>query len=86
MKVYFGKEIPQLEKTKCSVVQTEIATGIILATDGSRYFNDFDEPFILIFDSIEDAKEFSENKIAERPEIECNVYDHSAKFIERISK
>jgi len=86
MKVYSGEEIPQLEKQKCSVVQSEITTGITLAIDGNRHFNDSDEPFILIFDSIEDAREFSINKIIERPEIECNIYDHSAKFIERVSK
>lgn len=86
MKVYYGKEISQLDEPQYSVVQANTITGQVLTVDGNKYFNDSNEPFILIFSSIGEAREFANIKIIENPEIEFNIYDHSAKFIERIAK
>ena len=86
MKIYYGKEIPRLEKLECSIVQAETATGTVLTVDGQKYFKTSNEAFILIFDSVDEAKEFAKIKIVENPKIECNIYDHSAIFVEVISK
>ena len=82
MKVYSEKEIPQLNEPQCSIVQAEIATGIILTVEGQRYDKETDEPFILIFNSLDEAKSFSEKKVIENPNLECNIYNFSANFIE----
>lgn len=85
MKIYYGNEIPKLTQPQCSVLQAELSTGIVLTTDGKRRIES-ESPFILIFDSFEDAKQFSKEKIIENPSFECNVYDYQGNFVERTYK
>lgn len=85
MEIYFGKEVPKLEKSRFSVLLAESNTGIILTIEGKRYFEGSEEPHILLFDSFEDAEGFSKLKVKELPDIECNIYDSSAIHIETIT-
>ncbi len=64
MKNYFGKEIPQLNESQCSLIQAEAKTGQVLTTEGNKRFVYSEEPFILIFDSLDEARTFSKNVIA----------------------
>ena len=84
MEIYLGDEIPKLTPSKCSVIQAELKTGIVLTNEGSRFLNNSNDRYFLIFDSFEDAKEFCLEKVKENPTIECCIYDHLTNFVEFI--
>lgn len=84
METYFGNSIPILTSPKCSVIQAEIKTGIILSNHGEFYRSDLNQPHILIFDSFSDAEDFCKKQIIENPAIEFCIYNHLAEFVDVI--
>jgi hypothetical protein len=86
MKIYQGKELPKLAEPQCSVIQAEVWTGKILTLDGKRLDIRSEAAYILIFDNLEEAKKYAEEKVIEFPDIECHIYDHFGKQVKRIFK
>lgn len=72
-------EFPDLRFGQYAVIHAELATGIVLNLDGNRCLGTREA--WLIFDSIEEAKAYSNQKILNSPEVECNIYNHLKEHI-----
>jgi|GEM_PF-3413490 len=60
--------------------------GKYLTLEGQRSDIRSEAAFILIFDTVEEAEEYAERKIAESPDIECHIIDHNGEQIKRVVK
>ena len=76
-------EFPDLQPNQYGIILAELATGIVLSSDGKRHI-DSDEA-VIIFDSFEEAETFCDQKIKEFPDVECNIYNHLKERISRIT-
>ena len=72
-----------LKNGQVAVVQAELGTGIVLALDGQRYLGS-GEAF-RAFDSLAAARSFARTVVADKPNVECGLYDSSGTHIERIT-
>jgi hypothetical protein len=75
-------DIPYLKDKQFAVGKAELATGHVLRNDDSLYMtgqelNDMYE----IFESYDEAKEFSLRKIKAKPEIECWIVDSKGNHV-----
>jgi len=75
-------KFPNLNKNQYVVIKAELATGIVLNNDGTRYNNTENEIYALdIFNDYSIAKEFAILKVLNNPEIECCINDFKKKVI-----
>jgi hypothetical protein len=62
----------------------ELATGIVLDATFERWRRDVPKVRFRKFSSAAEARSFAQQVIAQRPHIECWLYDASSKPLERI--
>jgi hypothetical protein len=84
MKTYDGAGVPSLVEPQCYISQAEVRTGIVLTLEGKRRDKRENAPYILIFDNLEEAEKFAEIRVAEFPEIECHIANHSGQHLTRV--
>jgi hypothetical protein len=77
-------EFPNIKLGQYAVLQAELATGIVLGLDGKCRLGS-GEAF-LIFDSLDEAKTYSNQRVLEFPEIECNIYNYLNEHILTIDR
>lgn len=77
-------EFPKIKLGQYAVLQAEVATGIVLCLDGNRRLGSGET--WLIFDSLNEAKTYSNQRVLEFPEIECNIYNHLNEGVLRIDR
>jgi hypothetical protein len=65
---------PHLQPGQYAVVAAETATGIVLNLDGKRHLGA--GKAWLIFDSLEEAKKYANQKVLDFPDMECGIYNH----------
>jgi hypothetical protein len=70
----FYMEFPKIKLGQYVVGQCEVMTGIVLTLEGKRHLGSGET--WLIFDSFDEAKTYSNQKVLDFPEIECNIYNH----------
>ncbi len=75
-------DIPVLQKNQFAVGKAAYATGHVLRNDGLIFKNgeDLNEMYE-VFNSYEEAKKFSLQKIKSNPEIECWIVDSKGNHI-----
>jgi hypothetical protein len=66
-----------------AVVQAEVATGIVLTTDGQQRHVGSGEMY-RIFPSLDSARAFARQVVTPSPKVECWIYDSEQTYIERI--
>lgn len=73
---------PKLLQYQYAVGQAELATGHVLKNNKSLFLvgDDIKDAYE-IFNSYEQAKEFSIRKVQDNPDIECWIYDHTGQII-----
>lgn len=72
---------PVLLKNQVAVSMADGATGIVLNTKEEYFLND-EEKVFHVFDSLDTARIFIENKQKENDTLEFYIYDHNYKFLE----
>ena len=73
---------PVLTPGQFAVLQAEVATGIVLTTDG-KWHTGTGEVY-RIFGSRDSARAFAHQVATASPRVECHVYDSKQTHIERI--
>ncbi len=76
----------KIETGQYYVVLAEINTGIIVSLDGKRSYSSLNEVPNEIFSSLNEAEQFSQKKISELPDIECNIYNDKSERVKVIVK
>src|SRR5215475_1829558 len=61
-----------------AVFHSDLRTDVEKKPDG-RYLQPGEESFCLLFDSLEEAETYCEAKVAEVPNLRCDIYDHLGK-------
>lgn len=84
MQTFNGKDIPKLKLNEFLVFQAEVWTGIILDLQGKRRNSNEEKDWILIFESLEQAETFANNRVAELPDVECWVQNYNGEYKKRI--
>lgn len=78
-------EIPKTSIGSFVLIRAEVATGIILNFDDTRYLSE-GENYYKVFDSMEEMKTFIDHdKKRSTVKAEYSVFDHTAQFLECIS-
>lgn len=67
-------EFPKIQSGQFAVIHAEKATGIILDASGNRNLGSLLE--WMVFDSLAEAENYCNLKIADCPSIECNIFNH----------
>jgi hypothetical protein len=68
-----SRRFPPLREGEYALLQAECATGIVLTPTGERAIGDVET--YMVFSSLESARQFARQRVAERPSIECAIYD-----------
>ena len=76
-------DFPKIRLGQFAVLQAELATGIVLKLDGERCLGSGES--WLILDFLDEATAYSNQKVSDVPEIECNIYNHLNEHIPTIS-
>lgn len=80
-----GMEIPKTSIGSFVLIRAEVATGIVLNFDDTRYGCE-GENYYKVFDSLEEVKTFIElDKKRSTVEAEYRIFDHAGQFLEFIS-
>ena len=79
-KTYWG---PQMQETQYGVFHFDVATMSMRDAQGNYLTSENDAP--LIFNSLEEARDYSQQKIAATPALGCRIYDHRGQAIESFS-
>ena len=73
---------PKLDKSKCSLLIAEYATGHIFKKDLTIFLKGQDESEVFqVFDNFEVALEFAQTFIKIRPEFECSIYNNKGEYL-----
>ena len=75
-------KFPKLNEHQYAVLKAELATGIVLTNDGTKYKNtESENPVYDIFNDYNIAKEFAILKVINNPQIECCILNFKNKAI-----
>ena len=77
-------DFPQLASSEFALGFAEVTTGVVLDVSFERWRRDAPQARFLTFSSAAEARAFARQVIAERPHVECWLYDATATPFERI--
>jgi hypothetical protein len=72
-----------MQETQYAVFHFDVATMSMRDAEGNYLTSENDTP--LIFNTLEEARHYSQQKIAATPALGCRIYDHRGKTIESFS-
>jgi hypothetical protein len=72
---------PVLSSAQVCVIEADVETGVILGRDGKPWHAGNPNPY-LVFESVDEAREFSRAKIASTPTVECAIFGTSKELVE----
>ena len=75
---------PTLSPCQFAVALAEVATGIVLTTDGQNWHTGSGEKY-RVFSFFEAARTFAREVVSSRAQIECWIYDSPQKHLERLT-
>ena len=84
MKTFNGENLPKLKSNQFLVLQAELLTGIVLDLSGKRRFAGEARDWIVIFENLEEAKSFAEQKVIEYPDVECLIQNFDGQYKNRV--
>jgi hypothetical protein len=84
MKAYKSGEVPVLHPGQVYLIYVYKFTGHVLTLEGKKDNINDPRDSVIVFETLSEAEEFANNRIKERPDIECHIYDHTNQHITMI--
>ena len=75
---------PVLQSPQVAVLMAEAATGIVLLPSGERMLGTHPEGGFQVFDSLKDARDFCELRVATDPWVEFGLFDSQGTYIDAV--